>query len=125
MICFYKIFVDMGQEVVAVVNDGIIVADVVIGISDTNIKISNSFQVSSSCTSGCCQVTTQLTEKNGAVGHGLQLGHDANDGVDRVLRKIEMLLVSIKHVAALLSEEILTSGEQGKSHEGCDNAAAH
>ena len=70
--------VGLGDEIVTVVDDGIIVAGIIIYIVIAHIEICNLTEILVCHISETDQVSTQLTQKDGAVGQRLQLSHHAN-----------------------------------------------
>ena len=84
----------MCQEVVTVIDDGIVVAHLVVLIILGEIESRQTLQVGRGGHGGGHQVAACLTEEDGAVGDGLQLVEDANDTVNRVCRIIQFVVLS-------------------------------
>ena len=98
----------MCNEIVAVVNDGIIVTGNIVAVFVANLEVSHLTQVAVGRGGKINQITTHLTQEDGAVSNNLQLVQDANHGENRVNRIVQMLLIGIEHIVGLLFEEFIT-----------------
>ena len=81
----------MGNEVVTVVDDGIIVGGVVITVVITHVEVGHVAQVAVGIIGNLDQIATHLSEKDGAVADGLQLVENANDTVDGVRGTVQVV----------------------------------
>ena len=97
----------MCNVVVAVVDDGIVVAGRVVGVVVADVEVGQLAQVAGGVVGHLDQVAAHLAEEDGAVGQYLQLVEDAHNGVDRVDGVVQVFLVGIEHIIGLLLEEVV------------------
>ena len=86
--------VGMSDEIVTVVDDGIVVAGYVIAIIVLHVKQCHVSQVTVGYASHINQVAAHLTQQDSAVGNHLQFVQDAGDRIDRVGGTVKVLTVS-------------------------------
>ena len=87
----------MVQEIVAVVDDCIVIADTVVGIGGRNDAGSNGLEIGRGLGRGFHEVGTQLAQQHSAVCNLLHLVQDAHDAVDGVLGGIEFVVFGKLH----------------------------
>ena len=85
----------MSNEVVAVVDDGIIVERTVVDVVVADVELCQVAQVGRGDIGNVDQVGTHLAQKVGAVGNGLQLVENTNYREDGIDGTIQMVLVRV------------------------------
>ena len=113
--------VDLGQEVVAVVDDGVVVADLVVAVAVGNVEGGDGLQVGAGLAGGADEVGAHFAKQGGAVGQRLQLVDDAHDAVDGVGGLVEAVILLELDELGVGVEHVVAGGEAG---EGCGTAAA-
>ena len=102
----------MGNEIVTVVDNGIVVAGNIVLIIITDAEGGQLAQVVASHVGQFDQVATYLTQEDGAVGQGLQFGENTSHRIDGIDGVVQMFLIGIEHIVGLLFEEIIARGEK-------------
>ena len=96
----------MCNEIVAVVDDGIVIARTIVTVLVANVKQCDVAQVAASNVGHVNQVAANLAEQNGAVSNGLQFVDNASDTIHRVGRMVQVLRFGEDNLFRALIEEV-------------------
>ena len=96
----------MCNEVIAIVDDGVVVAGVIVLVVVTNLEQGDIAQIARSHIGYTGQIAAHLTKQYGAVGYFLELLQDASDGIDGVGGAVQMVCTSIDNLIGFLFEEV-------------------
>ena len=112
--------VSLGNKVVTVVDDGIIIGRIVVTVVITYVKEKHVTQVTIGIRREVDQITANFSKEDGAIANGLQLVENADDTIDRVGGIIQVVLVCEDNVLRLLIEEI-RAGCHTTNRKNCEN----
>jgi len=116
LIALSKGSVGIGYEIIAVVDDGVIILRSVVQVVRSGGKGSQrlEFEVSLICQAD--QITSDFSQQDRFVGHLLEAVDDANDGIDGVVDRVEFEVVNKQDLFGLQFKEVLTAAQptQGK-----------
>ena len=84
--------VGMCEEVVAILDDGVVVARVVVRIVGTCGEVGNGFEVELGMVGEGGEFAAQLAEQDGAVGYDLHLADDADERIDGIVGCAELVV---------------------------------
>ena len=104
--------VGMCNEVIAIVDDGVVVAGVIVLVVVTNLEQGDIAQIARSHTGYTGQIAAHLTKQYGAVGYFLELLQNASDGIDGVGGAVQMVCASIDNLIGFLFEEVGTGDKE-------------
>ena len=85
----------MGNEVVAVVDDSVVITGCIVHVVVTHTEACQFAQVVTGNGGQGHQVAAYLAEEDSTVGHSLQLAENTRHGIDGVYGIVQMLLVGI------------------------------
>ena len=112
--------VTLGEIVVTIVDNGIIVARRIVNIIIADIKEGHLTKIGWGVLGNIRQIATHLTQQNSPVGNDLQLIHDASHRPQRISSIVQMILVCIDYLIRLLVEKIATRGKTAENADGAD-----
>ena len=98
--------ISMCNVIVTVIDNCIVVAGTIVTVVVADVEVCDITQVAVGDVGHINQVTTCLTEQNGAVGNGLQLIDNASDTIQGVGRLVQVLLIGEDNLFRALVEEI-------------------
>ena len=112
--------VGIRQEVVTVLDDGIIVTGIVVGVVGIGREVGHVLQFQGGVLRERCQVATQLTQQDGAVSHHLHLVNDAHERIERIVGGVETVILHERDQLAIgLGAAHQTLRCSGKTQYGC------
>ena len=85
--------VSLGDEEVTVVDDGVVVARLVVTVVITDVEEGHVAQVAVGFVGNVYQIATYLSEKDGTVANGLQFVENADDAVNGVGSIVQIMIV--------------------------------
>ena len=108
--------ISIGNKVIAVVDDGIIIGRRVIDVIIANLKISNLAQIGRCIISHRNQIAASLTQKHRTVADLLKLRQDAGHGIDGIVCIHQMILIVVDDTGRFRLEEIGATGKCRRHH---------
>ena len=115
-----KSSVNMIQEVVAVVDNGIVVANSIVLVFLREVERSKTLEVRIGSLGSGKKVTAHLTEQYHSVGNNLHLANDTHDTVNRVGWLIQLIILLIHYKFRVGFQHIATRCENAHCADGAN-----
>ena len=107
-----EIGVGIGQIIVAIIDDGIVITRIIIGVVIANLEIGNGLEIVISSLINSREVTAELAKEIGADGNLLQLIENTHIGVNGVVCRIERILIGIEDIVVAHVQHVITRSQQ-------------